>query len=566
MGEATTRFAERALCPLGKGTHATPEFEENKSLCGAGILFMLPSLLAQGLLKAKEVFRLPASHYYGLESVVLTLAFMALARIKNPEQLKQCKPGEIGRLIGLDRIPEVRCLREKIKFISEQQRSVHFNNLLIDQWYRDDNRDDTGFLYVDGHVRIYYGYKANLPSKFVSRQKLCLSATSEFWVNDARGMPVMMVMGELTEKLQTVIEYQIIPRLLEAKLISADIGNQQEPQCTLVFDREAYEPAFFQRLWESYRIAIITYRKNVKDQWDEKRFKGIDVQVLNHIINMDLCEQETNLGGYQMREIRRLGDNGHQTAVITTHPYLQTRQVAGRMFARWSQENFFRYLIQDYDFDKMISFGVETIDMEKTVVNPQYRKATYQLKKLREKKQRIESKFYPLVEQAMDSELEILPRITYKQMQYKQLLDQYTHEEDLLVKERKKIQPRIKLSQMPEEKRYNKLKTESKIFMNVIKMICYRAESAVASFISPYLANADKEKRMVVKQIIQANADVIPDYKNNILNVVLYSLSANRYNQAASELANLLNQTETIFPGTDLRMVFKISANLDCDK
>ncbi|OQY11227.1 MAG: hypothetical protein B6I31_05285 [Desulfobacteraceae bacterium 4572_19] len=323
MGEATTRFVERTLCPLGKGSHATPEFEENKSLCRAGILFMLPSLLAQGLLKAKEVFRLPSSHYYGLESVVLTLAFMALARIKNPEQLKQCKPGEIGRLIGLDRIPEVRCLRgeigrligldripevrclrEKIKFISEQQRSVHFNNLLINQWYHEDNREDTGFLYVDGHVRIYYGYKANLPSKFVSRQKLCLSATSEFWVNDAKGMPVMMVMGELSEKLQTVIEHQIIPRLMEAKLISADIGHQQEPQCTLVFDREAYEPAFFQRLWEKYRVAIITYRKNVRDQWNKERFESIDVQVLNHIINMDLCEQDTELGGCWMREIR----------------------------------------------------------------------------------------------------------------------------------------------------------------------------------------------------------------------------------------------------------------------
>jgi len=115
MGEATTRFVERSLCPLGKGVQAQPEFEKSKALCGAGILFMLPSLLAQGLLRAKEAFRLPASHYYGLESVVLTLAFMALARIKNPEQLKQCKPGEIGRLIGLDRIPEVRCLREKIK-------------------------------------------------------------------------------------------------------------------------------------------------------------------------------------------------------------------------------------------------------------------------------------------------------------------------------------------------------------------------------------------------------------------------------------------------------------------
>jgi len=566
MGEATTRFEERSLCPLGMGTHAPPRFEENKALCGAGILFMLPSLLAQGLLKAKEVFHLPVSHYYGLESVVLTLAFMALARIKNPEQLKQCKPGEIGRIIGLDRIPEVRCLREKIKSISEQQRSIHFNNLLIDQWYRDDKQDDTHFLYVDGHVRIYYGYKANLPSKYISRQKLCLSATSEFWVNDAMGMPVMMVMGELSEKLQTVIEYQIIPRLIETKLISADIVDQQKPQCTLIFDREAYEPAFFQRLWERYRIAVITYRKNVQDQWDANRFERIDVQVLNHVINMDLCEQETELGGYYMREIRRLGVSGHQTAIITTHPHLETRQVAGRMFARWSQENFFRYLIQDYDFDKMISFGVETIDMGKTVVNPQYRKATYQIKKMREKKQRIESKFYPLVEQAIDSELEIIPRITDKQMQYKQLLDQYSQEEDVMVMERKKLQPRIKLGQMPEEKRYNKLKTESKIFMNVIKMICYRAESAVASIISPYLANADKEKRMVVKQIIQANADVIPDYTNNILNVVLYSLSANRYNHAASELAELLNQTETTFPGTDLKMVFKISANLDCDK
>jgi prepilin-type processing-associated H-X9-DG protein len=73
--------------------------------------------------------------------VVLTLAFMALARIKNPEQLKQCKPGEIGR----------------------------FNNILIDQWYRDDQGGDTGFLYVDGHVRIYYGYKTNLPSKYIAR-------------------------------------------------------------------------------------------------------------------------------------------------------------------------------------------------------------------------------------------------------------------------------------------------------------------------------------------------------------------------------------------------------------
>lgn len=560
MGEATTRYQERALCSLGKGSHAQPEFSESQAVCGAGVLFLLPSLIAQGLLKAKDVYRIPASHYYGIESVVMTLAFMALSRIKNPEQLKLCKPGEIGRLIGLDRIPEMKCLRDKIKLLSEQNQTTELNNALVDIWYPQDNRSGADFLYIDGHVRIYYGSKANLPSKFVSRQKLCLSATSEFWVNDAKGMPVMMVMGELTEKLQTVIEGQIVPRLIGSRLISDIIEPIEAPQCTLVFDREAYEPAFFARLWEKYRIATLTYRKNVKDKWKEDNFENTEITVMGQHINMDLCEQETQLGGYFLREVRRLGANGHQTAIITNNPKLKTKEIAGRMFARWSQENFFRYLIQDYDFDKMISYGIETIDMEKVVVNPQYRKLTHKLKKIREKRQRIEAKFYPLMEQAIDEHLDKIPVITDKQMQYKQQIDQLAAEEKSLVQARKRLQPKIKLAQMSENERYNKLKTESKILMNVIKMICYRAESAVASILEPYLANAHKEKRMVVKQIIQSNADLIPNYKENTLTVKLYSLAAKRYNEAVKSIIHILNDSETIFPGTKLKMVFDSSA------
>ena len=548
------------MCSFGKSSHAQPDFSESQSLYGAGVLFLLPALIAQGLLKTKEVYQLPPSHYYGIESVVMTLAFMALSRIKNPEQLKLCKPGEIGRTIGLDRIPEMKCLRKKIKLLSEQNQTIRLNNSLIDIWYPQDYRSDADFLYIDGHVRIYYGSKANLPSKFISRQKLCLSATSEFWVNDAKGMPVMMVMGELTEKLQTVIEYEIVPRLMEAKLVSDKITSSQTPQCTLVFDREAYEPAFFARLWEKYQIATLTYRKNVKDSWNEDSFETHTVTVMGQQINMDLCEQKTQLGGHAFREVRRLGKNGHQTAIITNNPMLKTKEIAGRMFARWSQENFFRYLIQDYDFDKMISFGVEAIDTEKVVVNPQYRKLTYQLKKLKEKKQRVEAKFYPLVERAIDEDLDNIPVITDKQIQYKQQIDQLKLKEEELIAARKKLPPKITLAQMPNELRYNKLKTESKILMNVIKMICYRAESTVATLLAPYLANADKEKRMVVKQIIHSCADLIPDQQNQTLTVKLYSLAANRYNFAVKNIVQLLNDTETVFPGTNLRMIFTSSA------
>lgn len=269
-----------AAAMLGAG-HGAVEFETHEGLCGAGILFLLPALLAQGLLKTKEVYTIPQSHYYGLESILLTLAFMALARIKNPEQLKQCKPGEIGKIIGLDRIPEVRCLRQKIAILTRQQQAQNLNRLLIDHWYSQSS-EEASFLYIDGHIRIYYGHQANLPAKFISRQKLCLSATTEYWVNDARGLPVMMVTGELSEKLQLAIEQYIIPQLQQTLLLpsAGEAKEERPPVCTFVFDREAYEPAFFARLWNQYHIAILTYRKNVKDIWGETLFKTINVKVL----------------------------------------------------------------------------------------------------------------------------------------------------------------------------------------------------------------------------------------------------------------------------------------------
>jgi len=528
------------------------------------VLFLLPALLVQGLLKTKEVYKWSSKFYYSLESIVLTLAFMALLRIKNPEQLKQCKPGELGRIIGLDRIPEVRCLRSKLQLLTAQQQAVHLNNILVDHWYSGDSSRDAGFLYIDGHVRIYYGDKANLPVKYISRQKLCISATTEYWVNDAQGMPVMMVMGELTEKLQTVIEDQIIPQLKQTVLLSRQSAWDTTPVCTFVFDREAYEPAFFQRLWDKYKIAIITYRKNVKNEWPSECFKSVAVSVLQQIVNMQLHEQETELGGYWFREVRRQSETGHQTSIVTTHPTLELSSIAGRMFSRWSQENFFRYLIMDYDFDKLASFGTEPVDPEKEIVNPQYRKITHQLKKLREKIQRLEARFFPLIQLAIDQPLDDLPAITSKQIGYKDKIEFYKKQEEELKAQRSKIKPRLKICQMPQQQRYNKLKTESKLLMNVIRMICYRAESSVAQWITPYLAKAENEKRMVVKQIIQSSADLTPDYDNKTLTVTLHSLSANRFNEAAGELTKLLNQTETIFPGTDLKMIFQITANIDC--
>jgi hypothetical protein len=587
MGIATTRAGDRLLAAVGAAGHAVPEFEAHDGICNGGLLFLLPALIAQGLFKPNEIYQVPSTHYYGLNSILLTLAMMALARIKNPEQLKQCKPGEIGRIIGLDRIPEVRCLREKINLLCEQKQAQELNHKLIDHWYRGDGGDggqDASFFFIDGHQRIYSGSLANLPSKFISRQKLCLSATTEYWVNDEKGLPVMVVMGELTEKLQQAIEDQIIPQMQKTVLlpspqpaaqteqvqdlpvsISVQTGTddpqpQQEPAvCTLIFDREGYDIPFFNRLWKKYRIAFLTYRKNVKDQWPEESFKSVDVTVSEQVVTMNICEQKVTLGGTQFREIRRLTDSGHQTSVITNNSHITTAQAAGRMFSRWCQENFFRYMKADYDFDKIIEFGIEAIDETKQVVNPQYRKLTHQLKKQKEKTKRLRADFLTLTEQGFDTALEQTPQLEQKLLSLTEKIEKQQDTENQIAEQRKEVTARIALKDMAEQNRYNKLKPESKMLMNIIKMICYRAETAIANLLEEYGIKGE-EKRMVVKQIIQNNADILPDIKNNTLTITLHTLSAPRFNKAAQQLADFLNSTDETFPDTKLRLIFKTTA------
>jgi len=547
----------------GKTGEAQVIFTSNEAVSYGGLLFIIPALLEQGLLKAKDFYQLPDSHYYGVQSVVMTLAFMALARIKNPEQLKQCKPGELGRLIGLDRVPEVKCLRNKIKLFCDQTQSAAFNNALIKDWYEKIETENQGFYYIDGHQRIYYGSKANLPVKYIARQKLCMSATTEFWVNDNQGLPMMMVIGQLTEKLQDAITDLIIPQMMEAKLLLPLAQGQAPtvPQCTFIFDREAYSPKFFSQLWQRYGIAVISYRKNVTDKYPEESFTETTLDMFSNEVTMRIYETQITLNGHCFREIRKLNEDGHQVAILTTHPDLPKQQIASRMFGRWVQENYFKYLKSDYDFDKVISFGIEQVDMDKKVVNPQYRKLSNKIKKIQEKIQRLEAKFYPLLDQVIDKPLDQIPKLTAKQGRYQQRIELLQQQKETLLKERSKHRSKIKVKQMAEPIRYNQLKTESKKLINIIRMIAYRAETAVANLISPILnnKNADNIKRMAVKQIINTAADINPDYDNKTLEVTLHHLSAYRFNKAARELAVILNQTETIFPGTDLKMVFKTS-------
>jgi hypothetical protein len=124
MGMACTREWERVSAAMGELAEAPSRFEVSWDVPNGGVLLALPSLLMNGLLHhTKEIFSLPRG-FYSLIHIFLLLAYMSLARVKSVERLRYVQTGEWGKLLGLDRSPEVRTLREKIKGIAEPEK-VH---------------------------------------------------------------------------------------------------------------------------------------------------------------------------------------------------------------------------------------------------------------------------------------------------------------------------------------------------------------------------------------------------------------------------------------------------------
>ena len=113
--------------------------------------------------------------------------------------------GELDFLLGLDRIPEVRTLREKIKHLSTTGQVKEWASALSQQWMEADP-EAVGTLYVDGHVRVYHG-KNKLPKRYVSRQKLCMRGMSDYWLNDQQRRRVRSGRG-VTSRQSTFEEAQ----------------------------------------------------------------------------------------------------------------------------------------------------------------------------------------------------------------------------------------------------------------------------------------------------------------------------------------------------------------------
>jgi transposase-like protein len=563
MGVGATNVMDRVAAMVGDINEVPINFQGAVDIPNGGVIFSLPALLASGLLnKTQQHFQLP-NGFYGLDSIFLIMAFMALARVKNIERLRFCPPGEWGKILGLDRIPEVRTLRSKLKILSEKGSVEKWSADLCSQWMSSD-LESAALFYIDGHVRVYNGDQTKLPYHHVARQRLCLRATTDYWVNAMDGQPFFYINKEVDPGLIQVVENEILPRLIK------EVPNQPSkeqldtdpllPRFTLVFDREGYSPNLMQRLKEQ-NVACITYHKYPKDNWPVEEFVPQTVRIVTgEEVEMQLAERGTRLGKkLWIREIRKLNESGHQTSVIATHYHMHFTLIASSMFARWSQENFFRYMRQHFGLDALVDYSLEKIPDTTPVVNPAYRTLDSQIRSLNNKLTRRLSQFG-----VINLESDIAPENVEAFEQAKaSLLDEITDfQKELasLKNKRSDTDKHIKISELPEEARFSKLKTQTKQLVDTVKMIAYRAETAMVSILRENMKRLD-DARQLVLSIYQTEVDLIPNQKKQTLTVHLHHQANHSNDLAIQNLCKELNETETKFPGTNLQIIYEYGLN-----
>jgi hypothetical protein len=426
--------------------------------------------------------------------------------------------------------------------------------------------DATAF-YVDGHVRVYHGDQTKLPKSWVSREKLCLRASVDYWVNAMDGQPFFVTYQSVDPGLISVLENQIVPRLInEVPGQPSKDRLQEDPllhRFTVIFDRAGYSPKLIRNLKEQ-RIACLTYRKSPGEDWPESEFLSKEVRlVMGNLVKMRLAERQVTLGSKQdeqvlVREIRRLMPSGHQTSVISTNFKSDIGSAAAAMFARWCQEIYFKYMLENYGIDRLVSYDTEDIPDTIKVVNPSHRALEGNIRKQAAILSRKSAEFGTL---SLVNEEEATPADVATHLQQKaELHQEITQLQQVLAdlkKERKATEKHIPASELPEGQRFKALSVRTKQLLDTVKMVAYRAETAMAQSLQEKMSRAD-DSRSLLRMIYTTEIDLLPDYEQSVLLVRLHGLANPSSDASIARLCRELNETETVFPGTKLRLIYEL--------
>ncbi len=372
-------------------------------------------------------------------------------------------------------------------------------------------------------------------------------------VSDA-AMPAKVVREIARFCAEAGVRVKTLPGLLAE--VRALVG---ERRVTVVFDRGGWSPAMFQKILAE-GFDILTYRKGRFRHVPRRAFQEHTGLIDGRKIAYRLADQGIRLlaGKLRLRQVTRLSEDGtHQTPVVTSRRDLSALEVAFRMFERWKQENFFKYLRDEYAIDTLVDYRVEPDDPERDVPNPERQKLDAELKAARAVVARLSAQ-YGL--EAMINVEQVRPTMRgFKIANAKKTREVYaTLKRVVALQERRARTPtRIPVQDVVGPEEVVKLAVERKHLTNLVKMVAYQAESDLARILAPHYPRAEDEGRTLIGSALASAADI--EVTENELYVRLAPLSSPHRSKAIAAVCDELNRAAVRFPGTRLTLRYAVA-------
>jgi hypothetical protein len=507
----------------------------------------VPLLIASGIFGiAPKLYGSIGPAFYGLRTSILAFLVMALVRIKRTENLKEFAPVDLGRVLGLDRAPETKTVRGKLHELAARGKGLELMRLLAKERVKE-RADDLAYLFIDGHVRVYNG-GVKLPKTYVMQRRMAMPSTSDYWVNDQCGQPLLVITAEANEGMTKMLR----PVLKEVRQV---IGERRG---TAVFDRGGWSPKLFKLLVDDH-WDILTYRKGKTKKVSGRAFQEHSGTVDGRKVKYVLAEKQVRFlrGKLKLRQITVLGDDGYQTNILASNRDVRCVELVCRMFDRWRQENYFKYMKQEFALDAIVEYGDEAADPNRMVPNPQRKAIDKELSGARIDLAKLERTYGAA---AFDNKEE--RRRTVRGFKIANAgaigrpLREAREKVQSILERRKAIPSRVTISEALQEPPV-RLRTETKRLSDTFKMVAYQTETALVNLLRPHYSRTEDEGRTLVASALQSAAELT--INNEELCVTLAAQSSPHRTRAILAVCGELNKIRACFPGTNLRLRFEVA-------
>ena len=560
LADPVPRGAERVLARFGLLESAPPVFTACARAPLAGLLLAVPALAATGLLEtAHATYGGLPNGFYSLDTMLCEGVFRALLGEARAEGAARVDPVALGRVLGLDRAPEVKTIRRKIGLLAEAGKAGDWMAAMAGRHVQA-RPEQAAVCYVDGHVRAYQGTR-KIAKTHVPRLKFPAPATVETWVCDAAGDPLLVVMAEPAASLAGELR-RLIPEL------RAMVGDDR--RVLVGFDRGGWSPALFADL-QAAGFDTLTWRKGHTADIDEHAFaehSHTDEHGRVHTwrladtqVELEITEGPRKGEVFAMRQVS-LFDTARtrQMHILTTRADLPAAEIRYRMGSRWRQENHYRYGRIHFDLDSHDTYRAGDDDQTRMVPNPAKKSAYQQVEKARRALHSAET--------LRDRELlaASCPPPGATTVLTNTMIDTINADVhaaeatlDAALAAHQAIPARLPLAEINPDQQV--LDTETKLIHHAIRIAAYNTTRSLARAIltDTGYTRADDEAHTLIRTALAGSGDIIPDH--DTLHIRLDPLSAPRHTAALAELCQTLNTTDTVYPGTMLTLRYSVKSH-----